>query len=29
VSGQATRVVTFDSRMADAAVLHGLQVVRI
>lgn len=27
VSGEARRVITFDGRMAEAAVLHGLQVV--
>jgi len=29
VSGEARRVITFDSRMAEAAVLHGLQLVQL
>lgn len=29
VSGEATRVITFDGRMEAAAVLHGLHVVRL
>jgi predicted nucleic acid-binding protein len=28
-SGSATRMITFDSRLADAAVLHGLHVVQL
>lgn len=29
VSGEATRVITFDVRIAEAATLHGLQVVQL